>query len=292
MSVIPRAIPAILAAVSAFSQTPAQPARLEFEVASIKPSAVLASDQVNVGVHIDGAMVIIHSFSLKDYIALAYQVKDLQVSGPDWLGNLKFDINAKIPDGALRSQLPGMLQVLLEDRFKLTLHRDKRDFPIYALTLAKGGPKFKESAPDSEADSDKSGADKSNINVSVTGGGRGGAVVNLGRGSYISNSGGKVEAHKVTIAALLDSAVTRFFDRPVVDMTGLTGTYDITLTYGVEDLRLMLRNVGVDQQIPDYALPPGSIVESMRSVGLVIEARKAPLDILVIDHVEKTPVAN
>src|SRR5450432_3185791 len=91
---------AILSAGVAFSHAPGQTApRPEFEVASIKPSPPLASDQVNVGVRIDGALVIIHSFSLKDYIALAYQVKDHQISGADWLSNIKFDLNAKIPEG-------------------------------------------------------------------------------------------------------------------------------------------------------------------------------------------------
>jgi uncharacterized protein (TIGR03435 family) len=290
MRVIRRAIPAILVAAGAFSQTPAP--RPEFEVAAIKATAPENPEQINVGVRIDGAMVIIHSFSLRDYLALAYQVKDHQISGPDWLAALKFDINAKVPEGAPRSQLPAMLQALLEDRFKLTLHRDKKDFPTYALVVAKGGAKLKESKPDTEAATESSkepGAN--NINVSATGGGRGGATINLGRGAFISNGNGHVEGHKVTMPQLMDS-VGRFFDRPIVDMTGLTGMYDVSLAYGVEDLRLMLKNIGQERPIPDGVLAPASMSESLREVGLVLESRKTPLDVIVIDHMEKTPVAN
>jgi uncharacterized protein (TIGR03435 family) len=290
MRVIRRAIPAILAAAAAFSQTPAP--RPEFEVAAIKPTAPENPEQINVGVRIDGAMVIIHSFNLRDYLALAYQVKDFQISGPDWLTAVKFDMNAKVPDGAPRSQLPAMLQALLEDRFKLTLHRDKKEYPTYALVVAKGGAKLKESKPDSEAaaaSAKEPGAN--NINVSATGGGRGGAIINLGRGAFISNGNGHVEGHKVTMPQLLDT-VGRFLDRPLVDLTGLTGMYDVSLAYGVEDLRLMLKNVGQERPIPDGVLAPASISESLRDVGLVLELRKLPLDVIVIDHMEKTPVAN
>jgi uncharacterized protein (TIGR03435 family) len=95
----------------------------------------------------------------------------------------------------------------------------------------------------------------------------------------------------VTIAQLLDT-ISHYVDRPVVDMTALTGTYDLSLAYGVEDLRGLLRRSGVDRPIPDDALPPASLSESLKAVGLTLESRKAPLDVLIIDHVEKTPSAN
>jgi len=285
MHSLQRVLLVTLAAAPALGQKP----RAEFEVASVKPSAPGAPDRFNIGVRIDGAFVIVKEFSLKNYIALAYGVRDFQVSGPDWLGSSKFDLNAKFPEGFKRGQLPEMVESLLADRFKLALHREKKEFAIYALVVGKGGAKLKESAPDSE--SDTTAPDKPNVNVSATGGGRGGTTVNLGKGSYISNGNGRVEAHKVTIGALLDT-LSRFVDHPIVDMTGLTGKYDLSLAYGVDDLRMALRSAGVDRPLPDDALPPASIFESVKEVGLMLERRKAALDVLIIDHIEKAPVAN
>jgi uncharacterized protein (TIGR03435 family) len=279
---------ALTAAVFAQAPTVAKP---EFEVASVKPTNPSPADQFNLGIRFDGAMMIVHSFRLKDYIGFAYQVREFQVVGPETL-NLQFDLNAKIPEGVPRKQLPAMVQTLLEDRFKLAIHRDKKEFPVFALTVTKGGAKLKEDP----IDTPEPGVDKNNVNVSVnvdTGGagGRGGAVVNMGNGAYATNVGGKVEGHKISIPQLIES-IARFVDRPIVDQTGLTGTYDVTLPYGVEDLRAMLHNVGVDRQIPDGALPPASLFESLKLVGLSLEARKSPLDIIVVDHIEKTPAAN
>jgi uncharacterized protein (TIGR03435 family) len=286
--VIKTTIPVILLAATVLSQP-----RPEFEVASLKPSNPTPENQYNLGIRFDGAMMIVHSFRLRDYIGFAYQVREFQVVGPDTL-NLQFDLNAKIPEGAPRKQLPAMMETLLAERFKLAVHRDKKEFPVFALTVTKGGPQFKESP----LDAPQPGADKNNVNVSVnvnTGGGpggaRGGAVINLGNGAYVTNSDGKVEGHKISIPQLVES-LARFVDRPIVDMTGLTSTYDITLAYGVEDLRAMLRNVGVDRPIPDEALPGASLMESLHRAGLSLDARKAPLDIIVVDRVEKTPVAN
>src|SRR5260370_6003065 len=131
----------------AFGQTP--PARLEFEVASVKPSTAPAmGSSVNIGVKINGAQMHISSLSLKDYIRLAYRVKDYQVSAPDWLTGERFEIDAKLPDGATREQVPDMLQSLLADRFGLKLHRGSKEFPVYALVVASGGLKMEELPPD------------------------------------------------------------------------------------------------------------------------------------------------
>ena len=114
----------LCAAASAvlLAQTP--PARLEFEVASIKPSvATPASGQVHVGVQIDGAQFHCGYLSLKDYIRIAYKVKDYQVTGPDWIAQERFDIHAKLPARAPRDQVMEMLQTLLEQRFQLKMHR-------------------------------------------------------------------------------------------------------------------------------------------------------------------------
>ena len=73
----------------------------------------------------------------------AYSVKDYQVTCPAWMDEQRFDISAKLPDGATKDQAPEMLQNLLKERFKVTLHREKKDHPIYALVAGKNGPKLK-----------------------------------------------------------------------------------------------------------------------------------------------------
>ncbi len=95
-----------------------------FEVASVKPAAPLdrsqmLSGQMHVGMKIDAARVDIGGMSLADLIRVAYRVKPYQVSGPDWMAPERFDVLAKMPEGATREQVPEMLQALLAERFKL-----------------------------------------------------------------------------------------------------------------------------------------------------------------------------
>jgi uncharacterized protein (TIGR03435 family) len=275
----------MLAAMAALAQNPAAPDSLE--IATIRATTPGPGEQINVGVHIDDdAMLNIHALSLKEYIALAYRVKDFQIAGPDWLADRKFDVNAKLPVDAHGVPPPGiveaLLQGLLANRFKLDAHIEKKEFPIYALLVSKNGPALKESPRDPVG---ASGPDKAKIHVEVTGSL---AMIDLGQGAYITNHDGRVVAHQATIAALIET-LARFVDRTIVDMTGLTGTYDLSLAYGVEDLRHMLRALRYDRPIPDNALPPGSILESLKAAGLILEAREVPFDAVVVDHIEKTP---
>ena len=122
--------------IAAWGQT--QPVKWEFEVASVRPSAPQsAENQVNIGLHLDGSQARIASFTFKDYVAMAYRVKAYQISGPDWTGTDRFDLNAKLPAGATSDQIPEMLQALLADRFQLKFHREKKELPVYALVLGK-----------------------------------------------------------------------------------------------------------------------------------------------------------
>jgi uncharacterized protein (TIGR03435 family) len=292
MHTIRGALLTALSCFAVFSQTPA--ARPEFEVASVKPSIESANAMANVsrGLHIDGAMVSFNGMPLKWYIHYAYTVKESQVSGPDWLNSERVDIVAKLPAGATREQIPAMMQALLADRFKLTLHRDSKEFPVYALIVGKNGPKIKESPLDADTDD---GPGKANVDVNVTGGDRG-ATISLGKGASVAFEAQQLVAKKVTMAYLADS-LARFVDRPVVDMTDLKGTYDLTLDYNLDDVRALI----LSSAPPGTPLPPRqaevgdtgvSLMDSLQSVGLKLEPRKAPLDMLVIDHLEKTPTAN
>jgi uncharacterized protein (TIGR03435 family) len=281
-----------LCSFAVFSQSPTP--RPEFDVASVKPSVESANAMANVnrGLHIDGAMVSFNGMPLKWYIHYAYTVKESQVSGPDWLNSERVDIVAKLPDGATREQIPAMMQALLADRFKLTIHRESKEFSVYALIVGKGGAKIKESPLDPDTDE---GPGKANVDVNVTGGDRG-ATVSLGKGASVAFEAQRLVAKKVTMGYLADS-LARFVDRPVVDMTDLKGTYDLTLAYNLDDVRALI----LSSAPPGTPLPPRqadvgdtavSLMDSLQALGLKLEARKAPLDMLVIDHIEKTPTAN
>jgi len=293
MNVIRCLVPALVAAAAALGQNP----RPEFEVASIRATDQSNPAQVSVGVHIDGAQVSITYFSLQDYIRAAYRLKLYQVIGPDWIASERFDVAAKIPAAATRDQVPEMLQTLLEDRFKLKTHNESKEFPVYALVAAKGGIKLKESPPDAAGETAEP-ARAPNVDVTASGSARG-VTVNLGRGSYFSFADNKLEAKKLTMTAFADT-LARFMDRPVVDMTGLQGNYDVTLNITQEDYTAMLIRSALSAGV---VLPPqalralemssgDSLTSALQLVGLKLDARKAPLPVLVVDHVEKTPTAN
>jgi uncharacterized protein (TIGR03435 family) len=319
------ALAAALTASAALCQTPApSPA---FEVASIKPSPpidvnAIMSGKMHVGMKTDAARVDIGFLSLADLIRIAYNVKPYQISGPDWMGAQRFDIQAKIPEGASADQVPQMLQALLADRFKLTLHRDNTEHGIYALVVGKGGPKLKESPPDPPAPDTPVEPPKGAITI-----GTGSDQVSIsgnpqsGQGMVISSAQtGKMHMtmsqegtmqlalDKMTMPALADS-LTAFVDRPVIDMTGLKGNYQVALDLSMADLMTVARSSGLSlpgmANMPAIAGPgPGklgdaasdpsgsAIFSAVERLGLKLEPQKQPMERLIVDHLEKMPTEN
>ena len=283
-------LPAVLLAslTAAFGQAPPAP---EFEVASIRPSAAPAAGRADVGVHIDGAQVSFTYLSLRDYLRSAYAVKDFQIVGPEWLTSARFDIAAKLPLGAAR-QIPEMLQALLADRFQMKVHRDTREFPVYGLVVARTGLQMPE-APAGNPD-DQPGA----VNVTATGS-QGGVSVNLGKGASFTFGNNRFEGKKLTMANIAET-FTRFFDRPVIDMTGLTGRYDFILEVSTEDYRAMIVRSAVNAgvQLPPEALRAldsssgDSVMNAAEKLGLKLEPRKTKMDVIVVDSAAKTPTEN
>jgi uncharacterized protein (TIGR03435 family) len=280
----------VFGAAAAFAQDAPRP---EFEVATIRPSAPITQETVTAGVRIDGAQMRAALLTLKDYIGMAYRVKVYQISGPDWISSDRFDISATLPGGVPTTQIPEMMQRLLEDRFQVKIHREKKDFPVYALEVAKGGLKMQESAPD-PANANA----KAPLNITGSGSGQG-ISVNLGRGSSYTFSNNKFEAKRLTMAAVV-ATLERFTDRPMIDMTDLKGSYDFALEVTPEDNRTMMIHAAVAAGV---SLPPealrlldgasiASLFDALQKVGLKLDARKAPLDLLVIDEARKTPTDN
>src|SRR5215469_15021168 len=143
----PLFLPLALGAGAAFAQTPARPA---FEVASIKPAPPITqlaeqfrSGKAHIGMSIDGARVEFGFVSLADLIVQAYKIQPFQLNGPDWMKQERFDVLAKLSDGASKDHVPEMLQALLAERFKLSIHRDTKEQPVYALVVGKNGLKMK-----------------------------------------------------------------------------------------------------------------------------------------------------
>ena len=288
MRAIRSAILGVAASAVLLAQT--APVRPEFEVASIKPSATVPlAEKVHVGVQIDGAQVHCTYLSLKDYIRIAYQMKEYQITGPEWLASQRFDIHAKLPEGG-RGQFRDMLQNLLADRFAVKMHRDSKEFPVFGVVVGKGGLKMKESPLDPETEA--------GVSVAAEGSARG-TTVNFGRGAYFSLADNKFEARKLTMAQLADS-LGRFIERPVVDMTELKGTYDLTLEFTPEEYRVLLIRTALSAGVN---LPPEvmrllegasdeSLFKGLQALGIKLESRKAPLEVLVIDSASKTPTEN
>ncbi len=297
-------------------------APLTFEVASIKPAgalnpAAIQAGKMRMGMKIDGAMVDIGSFSLTDLIRTAYEVKDYQISGPD-LGSVmtaeRFNIRATLPEGATEKQVPQMLQALLADRFKLVVHRETKDHSVYALIVAKGGPKLKEADPEPAApetpEDPKKGETvmgQGSSQVRISGNMEGGKGVTVKGGPmgqmHMTMADGRMrmEAERATMTVLAET-LTRFMDRPVVDMTELKGNYHVVLDLSMDDLKNAAKAAGMGAMMAsaeggkpsgEASDPSGSsIFSSMQQMGLKLDARKAPLPVIVIDHLEKSPTEN
>ncbi len=288
---------------------------LSFEVASIKASqaitpAMITSGKLHVGMSVDAARVDLGYMSLAELIPIAFKVKPYQVSGPEWMKAQRFDILAKMPEGATREQVPEMLQALLDERFQLKIHRENREYAVYGLMVAKGGSKLKEST-----DSDPPSVDAATPGISIgTGGdefrinaGRGGgAVISSQRGTTKVSPGPdgqmRLEMSKVTMAAFAEM-LTRLVDRPVIDMTDLKGNYQIALDLSMDTLFNVARSAGVGVPAVGGRGEPGrpvdasdpsssSIFASVQQLGLRLEPRKTPFEFVVIDHVERMPSEN
>jgi uncharacterized protein (TIGR03435 family) len=306
---------------AALAQSPgAAPASAPaFEVASIKPAgqinpARIAAGAMKIGMTIDAARVDVGFFSLADLIRTAYRVKPYQVSGPSWLGTDRFNIQARIPEGVSKDLVPEMLQALLAERFKLAVHREKKELPIYAMIAGKNGPKLKEAEPEPEtpaaAPKDALSIGQGPNQVRVSGslnGGRGLVMIGDGRGGMTrmvpgQNGGLRMEASKMTMVRFAEM-LSRFVDRPVVDMTELKGEYQVEIDISMEEIRNVARINGlaglpaaIDPSVPIKApadgSEPTSIFTSIQQLGLKLEPRKSPAEIIVIDHVEKAPTEN
>jgi len=248
-----------------------------YEVASIRPRKFGSGGMIIWDFRPDGFTA--KNITLQMLIRMAYGVEDYQISGaPKWLNAETYNVEAKL-DGTVADKLrkltfdqrsveqQPMLQALLVDRFQLTLHRESKELPAYVLVIAKGGPKVQEAKP---------GDTYPNGMKDLEGHGHG-DIMHFGRG-LLTGQG-------VPIAFLVRMLSQQQLGRPVLDKTGLKGNYDFTLQWTPDENRTPT----VGQQGTDDTPPPGpSIFTAIQEqLGLRLEPQKGPVEVLVIDHVER-----
>ena len=242
-------------------------AKPEFEVSTIKAPD---PNRPGWGINVDGSGVFhTHNTTLNDLLKFAYDVHPKQViNAPSWIDADKFDIEAKPDRPGMPSvnQMKAMLQKLLEDRFALTYHKEKKEVAAYAITVAKGGTKIKK---------------EEDAQISVPGFG------GLPQRGFNSRN--------ATLAEFASVLQAQFMDLPVVDQTGLGETrYTFIVKFTPDPGMRPFGGAAPPpdaQPIPDVDAPPDLYSAMEQQLGLHMGKTKAPVDVMVIDKIEK-PSAN
>ncbi len=274
-------IAGVFFATAALAQTPSRPA---FEAAAIHLHQNCREQGGGRG-NLSPGRLNLPCVSIRALIRASYGMFDATgqmlarplnvIGGPGWLDSDAYDLDAKAEGAASVNQTVGrMLQSFLEDRCKLKVHREARETAVYALTVAKGGPKLKESAPDSCTPLDLSHPPTDPLAAPCgfpTMQGKNGNIIAEGRG--------------MTMAEFAARLLTRV-DRPVVDKTGLTGRYDIHLEYSMINAGPVRLN-GAEGGMPVESDGPSIFSAVQSQLGLRLESDKAPIDVIVVDSIER-----
>ncbi len=282
------------------------------EMTDIKSGKIEVRSGHPLRARVDASQVKYNYLPLMDMIAIAYNVKLSQISGPGWLNDELFDIVATLPAGATKDEIPAMFQTLLQDRFKLAVHRETKNQPVVALVVAKGGPKLQPATDNPQPIGGNLHAPLPPINTPY----------GLVRILTDSHENCTLQSSKMSMTGLAD-LLTNLFQgaagqqgvwQQVVDKTGLTGEYQVSFNTAMFFPRVRSRILGVsvdtggnaplyDPQNPNPTSAPSIpdpldnpldpiIFESIQKLGLKLELSKAPVAMLVVDHAEKNPTAN
>jgi uncharacterized protein (TIGR03435 family) len=231
------------------AQSPRPSDRPAFDVASIKPSNPSPGPNDRRAFALNGRFTAT-GLALTVLVSNAYRVQNYQISGgPKWIYYDRYDIVAKAEESVSTDTVLLMLQTLLEDRFKLTFHRETKELPVYVLRIGKDGPKLKTTAEDTPY-SIRINRDKWTVS-------------NLGMGG-------------------LAVQLSRELGRTVVDMTGLTGSYDFTLEWTRDQASPPV----TDSPVVGPA-SPSLFTAVQEQLGLKLESRKQPIEMLIIDRAER-----
>lgn len=241
----------------------------QFEVATVKLSAPVAlgtAISINLGSFRNGTVMLTNT-TLSECLQFAYGVvSDAQIAGPDWIKSrdVRFDIVGKTSPDVSRDQVLLMMQNLLSERLMLSLHHEPRELPFLALVLAKGGSKL---AP---------------------------AKMDTPPAEVPTQVAGRL-LHPYMPMATLATLLSRFERQLVIDMTGLKGPFSIDLQWTPDVLRNRVSQDGAAPLIngqPASVDGPSLPTALQEQLGLRLESRKGPVDVLVVDHAEKVPAEN
>jgi uncharacterized protein (TIGR03435 family) len=245
----------------------------DFDVAEVRPSGPDEHEDFR----IENGRIEAKAIALRDLIEFAYDAEDDALKGgPKWLDSEKFDIVAKTAPTASPDTLRVMLQSLLAQRFGLKVHKDRQPVTVYALTAVK--PKLKDADP----------GERSTCTMSLADGGR----------AYTCQN-----ATMAQFAEKLRGAAQGYIDHPVVDLTGLTGSYDFSARWAPRGRTLGRVGAAPAGSGDSVAAGPASsspdptaeltVFEAIeRQLGLKLAVRKHPMPVVVIDHVERKPTEN
>lgn len=293
----------LMASASGFGQTAKKPA---FEVASVR----LTASGTPTSIKVAETRVDISNYPLRSLMLMAFKVELFQLSAPDWTRDPRVDIHATLPAGATREQVPDMLQTLLAERFGLVTHIEPRRVEAYELVVGKSGIKMREVEPVDELSkvfpTDPSLQGRGTDITSDTPEGPvrriliplGGRTV-TGRSLYdtwtTANRTFQVDATRITMAQFAQILAYNV-DRPVIDKTGLTGVYEFKVELDVNASAVRgLRSSGITTTVTGTPVdePTGvSTFKAVEGLGLKLEDRRSPFDIIVVDKVERTPTEN
>jgi uncharacterized protein (TIGR03435 family) len=277
----------ILAAGCAFAQS--------FEAASIKPFPADTPIQMSGCMGGPGAgdpvRITCEYTTVKMLLMRACQVKAQEIAGPGWLDTEHFNIAAKVPEGATREQVGAMFRKLLAERFGVVVHREARMLPGYALTAAPGGVKIKEAgeaaAPAAEEEPRRGPPPTGSDGFPVLRA----SLIASGPVTLFRNGRARLQGGRMTLQQLADSLAGQL-DQVIVDETGLSGKYEMTLYWtprvGTMGARPVPATAAEEASAPDADLY--SAVK--QQLGLMLVAKKIQRDVVVVDKAEKVPTEN
>ena len=235
----------------------AQPA---FEIATVKRSPETGADRININLgRIREGKLTLGNASLSDCIKFAYGLtSDVQFEGPDWIRSkaIRFDIVAQVPPGTPRDQALVMLQTLLAERLKLQIHQEQKSRSYLALVVGKNGPKLTPAST--------------------------GAIPDAG--PYLL---GNITSKQITIGTLA-MLLSRFEREDILDMTGLKGVFELKLEWAHDTGRPL----ALGENETDTTAGPSLFTAVQKQLGLKLESRKGPINVLVVDRAEQIPVEN
>lgn len=267
----------LFVASSAFGQPAASGP--QFEVASIKPSA---PGQPGMFIRAaPGGRLNINNMPLKEMIVMAWRIQPFQISGgPAWMDSVHYDISAKPEDAAKRNDIPLMLQALLADRFQLKFHRETKELSVYALVLSNKDGKLGSGLTET-----KEGSCTPIDPTKPPQPPEPGKLPALGCGGMWMGPG-TVKGAGIPIANLIPM-LSRILGRTVIDKTELKGNFDISMQWTPDDSQALQFPPDGPRPPPSDTTGPSIFTALQEQLGLKLESQKGPVEMFVVDHVEK-----